>query len=320
MTSEVSSEARSGPTPLAWWNLHRWIRETRRVDDRRYSPRPQLRHGGGLPARVGDWIRPSLEGAVFIVGAPRSGTSFLGEVCASLPELSYHYEPPMIKAATRYVYERQWSEPRARLFFRATYRWLLRRHGDGHLRLAEKTPQNCFIIDFLARSFPDARFVHIVRDGRDAALSYTRTEWLSQRSAGSGKRESGGYLIGPVPRYWVERERRDEFAATSDLHRCIWAWRRHTESALERLADLDSSRVHELRFEDWVHPERRASEATALLDFLDISHPASRQAFQTRLGQGRPDRVGDAKKELGSEERATVDAEAGDLLRRLGYA
>lgn len=41
----------------------------------------------------------------------------------------------------------------------------------GKQRWAEKTPDNALHIDFLAELFPDARFVHIVRDGLDVAMS-----------------------------------------------------------------------------------------------------------------------------------------------------
>src|SRR5690606_35770468 len=143
----------------------------------------------------------------FVVGAPRSGTSFLGDAIGALPEFSYHYEPPVTKAAARYVHEGLWSEPKARPFYRAAYRRLLRRHPDGDLRFCEKTPQNCFVMDFLDRTFEDAQFLHIVRDGRDAALSYREKPWLAERARDSGRREAGGYLHGPFPRFWVEPER-----------------------------------------------------------------------------------------------------------------
>jgi hypothetical protein len=43
---------------------------------------------------------------------------------------------------------------------------------QGKERYAEKTPMNVIHIPFLARTFPESRFVHLIRDGRDVALSY----------------------------------------------------------------------------------------------------------------------------------------------------
>lgn len=42
----------------------------------------------------------------------------------------------------------------------------LRSDGGGPKRLLEKTPENCLRLSFLLELFPDARFIHLVRDGR----------------------------------------------------------------------------------------------------------------------------------------------------------
>jgi hypothetical protein len=267
--------------------------------------------------RLWHWVRPNLSQPLFLVGAPRSGTTFLGEALAALPELSYHYEPPIVKAAARYTYQGSWSPRKARWVYRMTYAWLMRRHFDGDLHFAEKTPQNCFVIDTLHHCFPDARFVHILRDGRDAAVSYRRQPWLASESADSGRRESGGYPIGPYARFWVEPGRCAEFESTDDLHRCIWAWRRHAESALAQLAPLPTALRHELRYEELVSNSR--AEGERLLDFLEIERPESRGALHRQLEGARKDSIGVWRRELGAGELATIEREAGALLQRLDY-
>jgi hypothetical protein len=47
----------------------------------------------------------------------------------------------------------------------------------GKSRWGDKTPQYVRTIDLLARLFPSSRFVHLIRDGRDVALSYLSFEW-----------------------------------------------------------------------------------------------------------------------------------------------
>jgi hypothetical protein len=302
------------PTPLSWHTLPHWLRDTRRVDD---AHRPPHRRPA-KPRPLSRWWRARLADPVFVVGAPRSGTSFLGRALAALPELSYHYEPPLAKVIDRCVYEGEWSEARAARWLGATYRWLMCRRGEGDLRLLEKTPQHCFSVAFLIRAFPGARFVHIVRDGRDAALSYSRQPWLSEHSAGSGRRETGGYPLGPVPRFWVEPERRDEFRRTSDWHRCIWAWRRFVEAAQAGLAELPRERVCELRYEQVVAQPRDAAEQLAR--FLAVDLASSRQALVDSLCQAHGPGVGVWRNELTAAQLAIAEAEAGRLLQRLGYA
>ena len=88
--------------------------------------------------------RSHLLPGFIIVGAARSGTTFLGDCIGRLPEVTYHHEPPATKAAGRYVYQGLWGERRSREFFRLVYRWLVRVERDGDLRFAEKTPTNIF--------------------------------------------------------------------------------------------------------------------------------------------------------------------------------
>lgn len=299
--------------PFQWSNLPRWVRRTIAADRREY----QRQFRPLTIQRVGRLVIPNMRRPIFIVGAPRSGTTFLGACLGELPEISYHFEPVATKAATRLIYENCWSTLKARWFFRTVYAWLMRLHLDGDLRFAEKTPQISFIIPFLVRAFPDAQFIHILRDGRDAALSYSKKPWLQAAQAQSGKAEPGGYAYGPYARFWVESERVKEFETTSDLHRCIWGWRRFTESVLAAAAQLPTGQYHELRYESLV--SNPTLEADRLLDFLQISNSKSRSVFHGAIAQARPDSVGQYRRELLESQLQEIDREAGTLLRRLGY-
>lgn len=304
---------RASARPINWATLPEWAYRTA-VADR------ATRRGASRPPsvrRVVHSVRPGLRQPVFVIGAPRSGTTFLGECLATLPGLSYHHEPVASKAAARYVYERRWGERRLAMFYRAVYRGLLRLRLNGDLRLAEKTPRNCLIVPFLSRTFPDARFIHILRDGRDVALSLSRRSWLRAASAGSARRGAGGTRDGPSARFWVEPDRRREFAQTTDIHRSVWAWRRHVESALRAAAALSPTRYHELRYEALVaHPHR---EAERLLDFLDVEG-RDRRWFHDAVAAVRSDSVGRWRREIDDDGLAQIMAEAGSLLQRLGYA
>jgi hypothetical protein len=75
------------------------------------------------------------------------------------------------------------------------YLKLARRHGKA--RWGEKSPMNVQHITELARAFPDALFIHIIRDGRDCAQSFhrrwgfdpRRTVWRWKHLVAEGRRQ-----------------------------------------------------------------------------------------------------------------------------------
>lgn len=303
------------PTPISLRKARYWIRLSWRAEQR-YYPRLERKRPRTLK-RLAASIRPRLGRPIFVVGAARSGTTFLGDCVGHLPEVTYHHEPPATKAAGRHVYLGLWSDRRCRWFFRMVYSWLVRVELDGDLRFCEKTPTNALLIPFLARTFPDAQFIHIIRDGRDAAASHYKQPWLRQDAATTGKREPGGYLHGPWAPWWVEPDRIHEFETTSDAHRMIWSWRRYTEAAIRDGRPLGPGRYHELRYEAFVTDPR--TEGTRILDFLGITAPASRAEFLESCDRASEGSMGSWKRTFSAAEQAQIVADSGELLRSLGY-
>ena len=295
-------------------NVLRLLRQTAICDRKVYSTANRQLSS----SRILSLLSPNLRQPIFIVGAPRSGTTFLGECLAKVPEISYHFEPIATKAAARYVHENKWTTAKSAWVYRTIYGWLMRLHFDADLRFAEKTPRNSFLIPFLLQVFPDAQFIHIIRDGRDAALSYSKKPWLQSAQVNSGLYEPGGYPYGPYPRFWVESERAQEFRITSDIHRCIWAWRRFNTAVLDASKDLSSQQYYQIRYEDLVFSP--VQEATNLLDFLHISQPKSRQLFEREVSKAKTSSVNQWQRELSNHQLQKIYAEAEELLLKLGYS
>lgn len=253
---------------------------------------------------------------IFVLGAPRSGTTFLGSCIGRLPDVSYHFEPRATKAAARCVYDGSWSPERGARFFRLTYGLLLAATLDGGRRFAEKNPENGFILPFLAKTFPDAQFVHIVRDGRDATVSHAEKPWLRASSDGTGRRGRGGQRWGSAARWWVEPHRAREFTQVADVVRSAWAWRRFTSATLDGLATLPAERHHEVRYESVVRDP--GGTATALAAFLGAGRQGA-DALAAGLGTGRTSSIGRWRHHIDGADLALVEDEIGPLLSTLGY-
>ncbi|MCW5979149.1 MAG: sulfotransferase [Bryobacteraceae bacterium] len=147
---------------------------------------------------------------VFIVGSPRSGTTWLYHVLLSSGGFAiYRTEPkiftylaPMFggfrAGAQRERFLQRWlgtedflrsgleAEPLRRKILNECasagdcQRLLMDAVADaqGAPRWSDCTPDNLLHIAEIKRSFPDALFIHMIRDGRDVALSMAKQAWI----------------------------------------------------------------------------------------------------------------------------------------------
>ena len=264
------------------------------------AARRALRRGGFQVQRLGR-LNDHL---VFVVGSPRSGTTFVGRALGSLPGFVDLGEVEPLKAAVGELVglpEDESARRIRRILDRTRRLGLL-----GGLRAVEQTPGNVFVLAAVQRAFPHASFVHIVRDGRDVVCSLLDRGWLR---AERGGHDGVGQPFGAVARFWVEPGRRGEFSQVSDARRAAWAWRRHIEAVRgSRVA------VHEVRYER-LHSDS-VLVAQGLASYLDVAvAPLSRVL---RRAHGRS--VGRWRHELDEGQLADVLAESGTLLDELGYA
>jgi hypothetical protein len=164
----------------------------------------------GVPAHSGSPAAPFL----FIVGSPRSGTTLLQAILDSHSEIAAppesHFVLPLARRRRRY--ERQqgfdveaflddlrdpwltrwlagWrlseDDFRRRLVesdvgsYREAVRAMFALYAErqGKPRFVDKTPNYVLDLGCLASVFPEARFLHLVRDGRDVALSLRAQDW-----------------------------------------------------------------------------------------------------------------------------------------------
>jgi hypothetical protein len=175
----------------------------------------------------------------------------------------------------------------------------------GRRRAVEQTPETAFVARALGRAYPRATLVHIVRDGRDVVCSLLERGWLS---AGRDGADDAGHPYGPAPRFWVEPERREEFARVSDATRAAWAWRRYVSAA--RAAGAASVEVCYERLD--TEPAAVASELAERLGVAAAPLAAA-------LGAAHGASVGRFRRDLTQEQLADVEREAGELLTTLGY-
>jgi hypothetical protein len=171
--------------------------------------------------------------------------------------------------------------------------------ANGKRRWGDKTPQYVRSIPELSAIFPGSRFIHVIRDGRDVALSYLSLEW------------------GP-----------------STLTRAVRQWRGDVAAGRAAGRALGDARYLEIRYEDLVRdPADALARACAFqnLTFEPAMLEYHREA--DRRIEARPDRtrahaaatrppeegLRDWRTQMSQDQVMTFESMAGGLLSELGY-
>ena len=281
-----------------------------------------------------------------IVGAPRSGTTLLRLMLDAHPDLAIPPETGFLALGRALA---DGPDPREAFFDRVTrfppdapawpdfglsqddfraalaaaepfsaaegcrvfYRLYAARFGKS--RAGDKTPLYCQHLATIADLLPEIRVIHLIRDGRDVALSLRRM-WFSP-----------GNEIETLAKYWAD---------------CVSAARRESGACGGYL---------EVRFEDLVADP--ASILRGICRFLDLEFAPAMLAYHARAARRleehrdrarldgslvvshegrvrqqaltmeppRRSRAGAWRQDMTGDEQRRFDAAAGDLLDGLGY-
>jgi hypothetical protein len=283
--------------------------------------------------------------APFIVGVGRSGTTMLRLMLDAHPELAIppetHFVPDLIDAieggaspaeaveVMRSV--RQWGdlqieaaevlerferldrfEPDAAL--RAFYVIYAARHEKP--RWGEKTPAYVRHMRKIERALPEARFIHVIRDGRDVALS----RW--KRTLGEGKRAPASQ----VAEGWQRRIRRAQKQGRRLRHYLELRYEdlvTDTEPNLRRISDFLEIDFDPAMLRYYEHAADRMAEMARDLPASDgkPTRPGEERMQAHAMTQKPPDpgAMYRWKERMSPEDVAAFDAAAGELLGELGY-
>jgi hypothetical protein len=265
---------------------------------------------------------------LFILGCPRSGTRMLGRLVNAHPDVAVVHEARFVPGwfvhrrgvtadglATRELVERLVEferfehlgvarEDLERLLatdeavpYASFVSGLFDLHGRGQGKrlVADKTPRYIRNIPTLHELFPTAKIVHLVRDGRDVALSVANWRKVSER----------GEL---VARYGTWRE--DPVSTIA-----LW-WEREVRLGCEDGRALGPELYYEPRYEAVVADP--AGECARLCAFLDVPYD---EAMLASPADARPPTPGlrDWRAQMPADDVRRFEAAAGDLLDELGY-
>ncbi len=265
---------------------------------------------------------------VLVLGVRRSGTTLLRVMLdrnseLAVPDESYfipqladrhlrHVEPDeFVDDLRRIDTLADWSVPLDKVRARLTERmpigaaiatvYEVYATERGKARWGDKTPMYMQNLRLLERLFPDALFVHLIRDGRDAALSF-----LSMPK-------------GVMTETWMQPRHAAGFACQ---------WRTEVKAARRLGHRVGGERYLEVRYEDLVGEVepvlRRISEFAripykpAMADYAGGVDVAAKPHQQSLMQPPTPG-LRDWRLQMSPADVGAFDQVAGDLLDELGY-
>jgi len=281
--------------------------------------------------------------APFVVGMNRSGTTLLRMMLDAHPQLTIppetHFVPDLIKLAREgaatpeamlkvIVSQREWGD------FGLTEDELLERFGAiepldapsairaffeayaervGKPRWGDKTPRYVIRMRLIEDSLPEAHFVHVIRDGRDVALSVrdrTVKDFTIERVAQRWKdKVSKARRDAPLLKHYMELRYEDLIL---DPERSLRAISEFVDIGYDG-AMLDYHRRAEDRLQEMARELPEQGGKTR----LSVERRMATHARTTEPPD--PERVTRWRKEMSAPEREAFESVAGDLLAELGY-
>lgn len=160
---------------------------------------------------------------------------------------------------------------------------------------------------FLARILPEAKFIHVVRDGRAVANSWLQMEWWE------GFNGPDHWQWGPLPTGY-ESEWRESGYSFPMLAAVLWKLLMDAHDAAS--AALPPDRWLEVRYEDVV--AKPADAFAAMLDFagLRADETFNRALSRVRFGSERTEAF---RRDLGEEAVAALSRSLAGHLGQRGY-
>ncbi len=266
----------------------------------------------------------------FFVGAGRSGTTLVRAIFNAHPDMAVPDESNFVSVLARMRARYDGSDGFAASLFlndlfeqRRFRRWRLSKDDvqiafdhhpptdlaeairtvfalyarrNGKTRYGDKTPSYVLHVSLLADLFPESRFIHVIRDGRDVALSMLDVDF--------GPRSIGG---------------------------AAQLWKAHVTAGRDAGHRLGPSRYQEIRYEELLDDPEAA--VTSLCGFIDLpfdpdmlryferSETITSPSAWSRRHLVLPPTKGlrDWRGQMPEKDVALFDVLAGDLLTQLGY-
>lgn len=168
---------------------------------------------------------------------------------------------------------------------------------SGKRRFLNKQTANIRRLDLMNRVFPDAYYIHCIRDGRAVANSTLRMSWWNDLYI---------WWLGQTVSQWAETGR-------DPIELCALYWKRNVEE-VQNNRTLFEGRYIEVRYEELTRDTHGVLRR--LVDFCELNGP---DKFINLLPAQLPNMNHQWGEQLTEEQKSLLHDSIGEFLSKLGY-
>jgi hypothetical protein len=170
----------------------------------------------------------------------------------------------------------------------------------GKPRFINKSTMNTMRIRLIKGIFPDALFVHIIRNGYGVANSLSKVKWWPKTEI---------WWENTTPEQW-EKEGRNPYEL------CAMNWKRQVKEILRHRDHIPVDQYTECRYEDLMTDPKAIVKDVLRFCKLEWNDRFEKHVASTRINAANKDKW---RAELDESAKRAIRESAGDLLAELGY-
>jgi len=292
----------------------------------------------------------------FLLGCQRSGTTILANCLNIHPDIAHFYEPFYLW--DKLLVESDNDVPHPDKFTESFQRDIRKAYSifaskSKKLVVLDKSPQHCYKVEYVHKVFPEAKWIHLVRDGRAVALS-TFKEWKLRNELADKRRFLQFYRVARrslrLQPYWYFRIKQILYwlpriggpGKWLEINKSKWKgkigfgmrfpgweevladdsilkfngrqWAQAVQHAQAGLSTIPQELILEVRYEDFIKdPQGTLQEITR---FLDLKCP---EAYLKSIPEIDSEPENKWRNELSTGQLAEIATVLNDKLVELGY-
>ncbi|ODS23377.1 hypothetical protein AB835_09150 [Candidatus Endobugula sertula] len=283
-----------------------------------------------------------LNRPLIVVGAGRSGTTMIREALTQHKDIGgFHYEMNYLWRYGNTSLKHDLLQPDLHLTPKIT-RYIRKIFAEesvkqGKSRVLDKTVANVMRLNYIQEVLPEAKFLHVIRDGRAVTASAIK-QWSAPQSGNYYASKAKTIPLSSLPRvatryaynklisYFRQRNYRQSWGprwvgidkAVRDLpliQVCARQWKESVSTALAQKDMLQPNAYLEVRYEQLVQDPN--NQFKRIQDFFELGEDnVFEEWISTQIDSNRQDKW---QKDLSKNDLALIEDEISPLLRELGY-